>query len=72
MRRLTFFPCSRNAEMDNGQCKIGLKLPANIPLLVFDFTINVCGHHVWYLGGLALTGSNLGLSNLFVPEASCW
>lgn len=31
----------RNAEMDNGQCKIGLKLPANIPLLVFDFTINV-------------------------------
>jgi len=31
----------RNAEMDNGQCKIGLKLPANIPLLIFDFSINV-------------------------------
>ncbi|KAG0129788.1 hypothetical protein HOY82DRAFT_579517 [Tuber indicum] len=31
----------RNAEMENGQCKIGLKLPANLPLLVFDFVINV-------------------------------
>ncbi|RPB05757.1 hypothetical protein L873DRAFT_1661951 [Choiromyces venosus 120613-1] len=32
----------RNAEIDEkGQCKIGLKLPANIPLLIFDMTINI-------------------------------
>lgn len=32
----------RNAVItEDGECKIGLKLPANIPLLIFDFVINV-------------------------------
>lgn len=35
---------SRNAVIgEDGQCRIGLKLPANLPLLVFDFVINVRG-----------------------------
>lgn len=33
---------SRNAEIgDDKLCRIGLKLPANIPLLIFDIVINV-------------------------------
>jgi len=31
----------RRAEITNGQCKIGLRLPGNIPLLIFDICINV-------------------------------
>lgn len=32
----------RNAQIkEDGQCRIGLKLPANIPLLIFDIVINV-------------------------------
>jgi hypothetical protein len=33
---------SRNSEIGpDGQCRIGLKLAANIPLLIFDIVINV-------------------------------
>lgn len=35
---------SRNAVIgEDKQCRIGLKLPANVPLLVFDLIINVRG-----------------------------
>ena len=35
---------SRRADIMSGECRIGLRLPANIPLLAFDICINVCAH----------------------------
>lgn len=33
---------SRNAAVESdGQCRIGLKLQANVPLMIFDIVINV-------------------------------
>ncbi|KAF8475666.1 hypothetical protein BDZ91DRAFT_188796 [Kalaharituber pfeilii] len=31
----------RRADISSGECRIGLRLPANVPLLVFDICINV-------------------------------